>query len=113
MRGASAGRTAPAAPAAPAMPTYLGMPPFPEAAATALADSQLRHNLAHATGTIRAKRARAVAELTDWPDLRAAARVEVRAGRSLVHAHGPLGPPWPHELILAPSLLRWLSSRRT
>ena len=58
----------------PAMPTYLGMPPFPEAAATALADSQLRHNLAHATGTIRAKRARAVAELSDWPDLRATAK---------------------------------------
>jgi L-lactate dehydrogenase complex protein LldF len=36
------------------MPTYLGMPPFPEAAAAALADSQLRHNLAHATGVIRA-----------------------------------------------------------
>jgi L-lactate dehydrogenase complex protein LldF len=68
------GRTAPAAAAAPAMPTYLGMPPFPEAAATALADSQLRHNLAHATGTIRAKRARVVGELSDWPDLRAAAK---------------------------------------
>ena len=38
------------------MPTYLGMPPFPEAAKAALADSQLRHNLAHATGVIRAKR---------------------------------------------------------
>jgi L-lactate dehydrogenase complex protein LldF len=74
MRAASAGRTAPAAPGAPAMPTYLGMPPFPEAAATALADSQLRHNLAHATGTIRAKRARAVDELSDWPELRAAAK---------------------------------------
>ncbi len=36
------------------MPTYLGMPPFPEAAKAALADSQFRHNLAHATGVIRA-----------------------------------------------------------
>ena len=34
------------------MPTYLGMPPFPEAAKAALADSQFRHNLAHATGVI-------------------------------------------------------------
>ncbi|HXP56051.1 MAG TPA: LutB/LldF family L-lactate oxidation iron-sulfur protein [Streptosporangiaceae bacterium] len=57
-----------------AMPTYIGMPTFPEAAAIALGDSQLRHNLAHATGTIRAKRARAVAELSDWPDLRATAK---------------------------------------
>ncbi len=56
------------------MPTYLGMPPFPEAAATALADSQLRRNLAHATGVIRAKRAGAVAELSDWQELRSAAK---------------------------------------
>jgi L-lactate dehydrogenase complex protein LldF len=56
------------------MPTYLGMPPFPEAAASALADSQLRRNLAHATGTIRAKRARVVAELDDWQQLRSAAK---------------------------------------
>jgi hypothetical protein len=46
--------------------TYLGMPPFPAAAAAAaVADSQLRRNLAHATHTIREKRAGAVAELTD------------------------------------------------
>ncbi len=57
-----------------AMPTYLGMPPFPEAAAAALADSQLRHNLAHATGVIRAKRAGVVAELSDWEQLRSAAK---------------------------------------
>jgi L-lactate dehydrogenase complex protein LldF len=56
------------------MPTYLGMPPFPEAAAAALEDSQLRHNLAHATGVIRAKRAGAVAELSDWEQLRSAAK---------------------------------------
>jgi hypothetical protein len=34
-----------------------GMPSFPVAAATAVADSQLRRNLAHATHTIREKRA--------------------------------------------------------
>ena len=50
--------------------TFLGMPPFPEAAKAALADAQLRHNLAHATSTIRAKRAGVVAEVADWEDLR-------------------------------------------
>jgi L-lactate dehydrogenase complex protein LldF len=49
-----------------------GTPPFPVAARHALADSQLRHNLAHATGSIRAKRAAAVAELPDWSQLREA-----------------------------------------
>jgi L-lactate dehydrogenase complex protein LldF len=57
----------------PGMPTYLGMPPFPTAATAAVADSQLRRNLTHATHTIRAKRAGAVAELSDWQQLRAAA----------------------------------------
>ena len=56
------------------MPTYLGMPSFPDAAKTAVADSQLRRNLAHATHAIRAKRAAAVAELSDWEQLRAAAK---------------------------------------
>jgi L-lactate dehydrogenase complex protein LldF len=45
---------------------------FPLAAEQALADGQLRANLANATQTIRAKRARAVAELPDWEELRAA-----------------------------------------
>jgi L-lactate dehydrogenase complex protein LldF len=45
---------------------------FPEAAREALGDSQLRHNLAHATTTIRAKRAGVVAELPDWEELREA-----------------------------------------
>jgi L-lactate dehydrogenase complex protein LldF len=58
----------------PGMPTYLGMPAFPVAAATADADSQLRRNLTHATRTIREKRAGAVAELTDWEALRASAK---------------------------------------
>ena len=65
--------TAPAGPH-PGMPTYLGMPPFPVAARGAVADSQLRANLAHATRTICAKRAGAVAELADWEQLRAAAK---------------------------------------
>jgi L-lactate dehydrogenase complex protein LldF len=49
-------------------------PPFPEAARTALADSQLRHNLGHATSAIRAKRAGVVAEREDWQQLREAGR---------------------------------------
>ena len=68
------------------MSTFLGMPahaprgvgslhpdrPFPQAAAEALADSQLRRNLRNATATIRAKRAAVVAELPDWEQLRLA-----------------------------------------
>ncbi|MCH6168720.1 LutB/LldF family L-lactate oxidation iron-sulfur protein [Pseudonocardia alaniniphila] len=45
---------------------------FPAAARTALADSQLRRNLGHATRTIRTKRASVVAELDDWEQLRLA-----------------------------------------
>ena len=56
------------------MPTYLGMPAFPKAAASAVADTQLRRNLTHATHTIRTKRAGAVAELQDWAELRQAAK---------------------------------------
>jgi len=51
-----------------------GTPAFPEAARTALADTQLRHNLGHATRTIRAKRAGVVAEMPDWEELREAGR---------------------------------------
>ncbi|SDS92586.1 L-lactate dehydrogenase complex protein LldF [Nocardioides scoriae] len=50
--------------------TFVGMPAFPVAARAALADSQLRHNLEHATHTIRDKRNRVVAEVPDWEDLR-------------------------------------------
>ena len=53
--------------------TFVGMPPFPTAARTALADPQLRRNLAHATSTIRAKRAAAVGEVDEWEQLRDAA----------------------------------------
>lgn len=66
--------------------TYLGMPAFPEAAAKSTQDTQLRGNLRHATHTIRAKRAVAVAELADWPQLRAAgAAVKDRTLRHLDH----------------------------
>ncbi|MER6910097.1 lactate utilization protein B [Streptomyces sp. NPDC000594] len=57
--------------------TDLGMPafpPFPRAAAEAVHDPVLRANLRHATHTIREKRARAVAELDDWEQLREAGR---------------------------------------
>ena len=56
------------------MPTYLGMPSFPDAAREAVADTQLRRNLTHATHTIRTKRAHAVGELSDWAELRQAAK---------------------------------------
>ncbi|MCU7723076.1 lactate utilization protein [Actinoplanes sp. KI2] len=68
------------------MTTFLGMParaprgvghlrgdePFPVAAREALANSQLRRNLHHATSTIRGKSGRVIAELPDWQQLRAA-----------------------------------------
>jgi L-lactate dehydrogenase complex protein LldF len=68
------------------MTTFLGMPataprgvghlrgdePFPAAARRALADPQLRRNLALATTTIRAKSGAVIAELPDWEELRAA-----------------------------------------
>jgi L-lactate dehydrogenase complex protein LldF len=49
-----------------------GAQPFPEAARGALADAQLRRNLAAATTTIRRKRANVVGEVPDWAALRAA-----------------------------------------
>ncbi|MFF8770451.1 lactate utilization protein B [Kitasatospora sp. NPDC015120] len=64
--------------------TFLGMPafppgvspevPFPQAAAGAVRDERLRGNLRRATRTIREKRARAVTELADWAQLRAAGK---------------------------------------
>jgi L-lactate dehydrogenase complex protein LldF len=51
-----------------------GQPLFPIAAREALANTQLRRNLGHATGTIRAKRAEAVGEVADWQELREAGR---------------------------------------
>jgi iron-sulfur cluster protein len=55
--------------------TFVGMPAFPKAAQEALGNAQLRHNLAHATGTIRAKRQRLVDEVnanSSWEELRLA-----------------------------------------
>jgi len=52
--------------------TFLGTPAFPSAARTALADTQLRRNLAHATGVIRGKRAAVVGEVEEWEQLRLA-----------------------------------------
>ncbi|MFJ8193249.1 (4Fe-4S)-binding protein, partial [Streptomyces sp. NPDC096094] len=52
--------------------TFVGMPSFPKAARDAVRDTTLRGNLRHATHTIRAKRAAAVAELDDWAQLREA-----------------------------------------
>ena len=45
---------------------------FPKAASVALRNSQLRRNLAKATGTIREKRAGVVGEVPDWAELRQA-----------------------------------------
>jgi L-lactate dehydrogenase complex protein LldF len=64
--------------------TFVGMPAFPEAAKIALADTQLRRNLAHATKVIRGKRNGVVAELDDWEELRlAGAAIKDRALRHL------------------------------
>ena len=52
--------------------TFVGMPAFPTGAKAALADTQLRRNLTHATGVIRGKRDGVVGELPDWQQLRAA-----------------------------------------
>jgi L-lactate dehydrogenase complex protein LldF len=48
------------------------LPAFPDTARVALADTQLRRNLARATATIRAKRANVVGEMPDWEALRTA-----------------------------------------
>lgn len=46
---------------------------FPEAAKALVANSQLRHNVRHATDVIRNKRGRVVEEMPDWQALRDAA----------------------------------------
>jgi L-lactate dehydrogenase complex protein LldF len=64
--------------------TFVGMPAFPVAARAALADTQLRRNLAHATATIRVKRAAVVAEVDNWEALRrAGAAIKDRTLRHL------------------------------
>jgi L-lactate dehydrogenase complex protein LldF len=54
--------------------TFVGMPAFPKAAREAVNNATLRGNLRHATHTIRTKRAKAVAELSDWAELREAGK---------------------------------------
>ncbi|MEP6695576.1 MAG: LutB/LldF family L-lactate oxidation iron-sulfur protein [Pseudonocardiales bacterium] len=56
--------------APPGVGNLRGERPFPAAAKDAVADVQLRRNLAKATTTIRDKRARVVAEVPDWAQLR-------------------------------------------
>ena len=60
--------------ARPGVGMLSGTRSFPEAAREALADPQLRRNLGLATATIRGKRAKVVAELTDWEQLRDSGR---------------------------------------
>jgi L-lactate dehydrogenase complex protein LldF len=48
-------------------------PPFPQAVLPVLRNPQLRKNVAHAIDVIQSKRARLVAEKSDWQDLRTAA----------------------------------------
>ncbi|MEO6816311.1 MAG: LutB/LldF family L-lactate oxidation iron-sulfur protein [Edaphobacter sp.] len=47
---------------------------FPMAAKAALSDTQMRKNVRHATEVIQAKRARVVAEMPDWQQLREAGK---------------------------------------
>ncbi|MFD4971621.1 LutB/LldF family L-lactate oxidation iron-sulfur protein [Streptomyces sp. NPDC058424] len=63
---------------------WLGSPSFPDAARSALGDTQLRANLKRATSTIRDKRLAVASELDDWEELRdSAAAVKKRAARHL------------------------------
>ncbi|NUR81795.1 MAG: lactate utilization protein [Dermatophilaceae bacterium] len=62
----------PGPPADTAVGQLTGDRPFPAAAREALGNTQLRRNLAHATSTIRAKRAAVVGEVPDWEALREA-----------------------------------------
>ena len=64
--------------------TWLGIPVFPKAAKASLQNAEQRKNLAHATGTIRDKRAVRASEVPDWEELRtAAAQIKDRVGRHL------------------------------
>ncbi|MFE9243980.1 lactate utilization protein B [Nocardiopsis sp. NPDC006938] len=67
--------------------TFLGLPPFPEAARSAVGDSRTRHNLREATHTIRGKRDAVVGELgEDWLRLRAEGeRIKTHTLRHLDH----------------------------
>ena len=64
--------------------SWLGIPPFPQAAIRELGKDTQRANLRHATHTIRTKRQRVVAELDHWQDLRSAGEaVKNRVARHL------------------------------
>ncbi|GAA0933526.1 LutB/LldF family L-lactate oxidation iron-sulfur protein [Virgisporangium aurantiacum] len=82
------------------MKTYLGLPTaprgvgalrgsqtFPVAAREALANTQLRKNLGHATRTIRDKRAAVVGEVPDWEELRLAGAAIKRATMASLDVH--------------------------
>lgn len=81
------------------MTTFLGIPaprgvghlrgdrPFPAAARDALRNTQLRRNLGHATGAIRAKRAAVVGECADWEELRLAGEAVKRATMARLDEH--------------------------
>jgi L-lactate dehydrogenase complex protein LldF len=60
---------------------------FPQAARGALANTQLRRNLGHATDVIRTKRATVVAELDDWEQLRLAGEALKRATMARLDEH--------------------------
>ena len=95
------GATAPlvSSPVAPGRATFLGVPAprgvghlrgtttFPKAAHDALANTQLRRNLGHATDIIRRKRAAVVAELDDWEELRLAGEALKRATMARLDEH--------------------------
>lgn len=66
------GRADDGAPLQVTSPIFLGMPSFQRAAREALANTQQRRNLAHATATIRAKREQVVGEVEQWEELRLA-----------------------------------------
>ena len=56
------------------MSTYVGdaanAPKFQVAAKALVQDTQVRHNVRHATSVIRNKRAAVVGEMADWEELR-------------------------------------------
>ena len=69
---------------APPEGAWLGIPPFPQAAAIELQRPEQRKNLRHATSTIRAKRLLRAAEVDDWEELRTAAQqIKDRVARHL------------------------------
>jgi len=64
-----------------------GSVPFPRAARVAVEDVQLRRNLAHATTSIRAKRAAVVGEVADWEQLRLAGAAIKAAAMARLDEH--------------------------